>query len=102
MKRNDLGLGCRVGPVYSEAFRYADDVALHTPSIYCLIQMIEVCESFEKLHVIVLNPIKLKLLCFKCYTLNVPIFLNGCKDMPVVSHGRDVVTLFQQIFWIGT
>ena len=67
LKRNHLSLGCRVGLVYTGAFRYADDVALHAPStstcIYCLKQMIEVCESFAKLHFIVLNPIEPKLLC---------------------------------------
>ena len=28
------GIGCHVGPVYVDAFGYADDVALVAPSLY--------------------------------------------------------------------
>ena len=31
-----LGLGCHVGPTFSDAYGYADDVALIAPSLYAL------------------------------------------------------------------
>ena len=92
-----------VGPVYAGAFGYVDNVAVLTPSLYCLKQMIKVCESFKKLHFIEFNLIKSK---FSCLNLNIPIFLNGKRTsigLPVVSDMMDIlVTLFQHIFRIGT
>ena len=62
--------------------------------------MIEVCKSFAKLHFIEFKPMKSKLLCFNCDTLNVPIFLDG-KRIPVVSHDRHLGNFISQLFWIG-
>ena len=58
------GLGCHVGLTYAGAFGYADDIALVTPSLSSLKQMISICEEFAKCHSIVFNPSKMKLLCF--------------------------------------
>ena len=34
------GLGCHIGRMFAGAFGYADDIAIATPSIYCMRQMI--------------------------------------------------------------
>ena len=41
-----LGHGCHVGMTYAGAFGYVDDIALVAPSIYCLKEMVNVCEQF--------------------------------------------------------
>ena len=55
------GIGCHIGPVYADAFGYADDVALVVPSLYSLKCMIATCEEFAKKHQITFNPTKSKL-----------------------------------------
>ena len=51
LKRN--AIGCHVGPVYADAFGYADDVALVAPSLYSLRCMIATCEEFANEYQIV-------------------------------------------------
>ena len=70
------GLGCHVGLTYAGVFGYADDIALIAPSLYCLEQMIDICEKFAKLHTIDFNPNKSKLLCFNAKSQVDQIYLN--------------------------
>ena len=58
------GLGCHIGRMFAGAFGYADDIAIATPSIYCMRQMILICEQNAKEYEIMFNPIKSKLLCY--------------------------------------
>ena len=43
-----LGLWCHVGMTYAGAFGYADDIALVAPSIYCLKEMVNICEQLRR------------------------------------------------------
>ena len=63
-KLKHLGLGCHVSLNYAGAFRYTDDIALVSPSIYGLKKMITICESYAQDYHITFNPAKSKLLCF--------------------------------------
>ena len=74
-----LGLGnCHVGLTNAGAFGYADDIALVTPSVYCLKIMISICEICTNKYSISFNPFKSKLLCFNVDSSNVaPVFING-------------------------
>ena len=81
-----LCLGCHVGMTYAGAFGYADDIALVAPSIYCLKEMINVCEQFAHEYHISFTLSKSKLMSFNLSTpLGTPIFLNGQK-VEVVDH----------------
>ena len=63
-KLKDSGLGCHVGSTFAGAFAYADDLALISPSISGLRQMIQICEQYAMEYSIVFNPVKSKLMCF--------------------------------------
>ena len=81
-----LGLGCHVGMTHAGAFGYADDIALVAPSIYCLKEMVNVCEQFAHEYHISFNPSKSKLMSFNLSRpLGTPIFLNSQK-VEVVDH----------------
>ena len=59
-----FGLRCHAGMAYAGAFGYADDIALVAPSIYCLKEMVNVCEQFAHEYHISFNPSKSKLMSF--------------------------------------
>ena len=54
-KLKDSGLGCHVGRTFSGAFAYADDLALVSPSLSRLRQMIQICEQCALEYSIVLT-----------------------------------------------
>ena len=66
------GLGCHIGRMFAGAFGYADDIAIATPSIYCMRQMILICEQYAKDYEIMFNPIKSKLLCYNLISDFIP------------------------------
>ena len=73
-----LGLGCHVGVTYAGAFGYADDIALISPTIYGLKNMLKVCELFAVDYHITFNPIKSKLICYNIDSSTCPpIYLNS-------------------------
>ena len=75
-----LGLGCHVSVRYAGAFGYADDIALVAPFIYCLKEMVNVCEQFTHEYHICFNPSKSKLMSFNLSRpLGTLIFLNSQK-----------------------
>ena len=45
-KLKDSGLGCHVGRTFAVVFAYADDLALVSPSLSGLRQMIKICEQY--------------------------------------------------------
>ena len=45
-KLKESGLGCHVGRTFAGAFGYADDLALISPSLSGLRQMIKICEKY--------------------------------------------------------
>ena len=73
-----LGLGCHVGLTYAGAFGYADDIALISPTIYGLKNMLKVCELFAVDNDITFNPIKSKLIFYNIDSSTCPpIYLNS-------------------------
>ena len=73
-----LGLGCYVGFTFAGAFGYADDIALISPTIYGLNNMLKVCESFAIDDHITFNPNKKKLICYNIdSSMCPPIYLNS-------------------------
>ena len=59
-KLKDSGLGCLVGHTSAGAFTYADDLALVSPSLSGLCQMIQICEQYAMDYSIVSNLVKSK------------------------------------------
>ena len=53
-KLKDLGLGCHVGRTFAGEFGYAGDLALFSPSLSGLRQMITICEQYAIEYSIVL------------------------------------------------
>ena len=80
-----LGHGCHVGMTYAGAFGYVDDIALVAPSIYCLKEMVNVCEQFaNEYHISFtqVNPTSARpeVMSFNLSRpLSTHIFLNGQK-----------------------
>ena len=72
-KLKHLGLGCHVGLTFAGAFGYADDIALVSPSIYGLMKIISICESYAQDYHRTFNPAKSKLLCFKVSSSDVSL-----------------------------
>ena len=71
-------IGCHVGPVYDDAFGYANNVALVAPSVHTLRCMIETCEEIAKEYQINFNPVNSKLICLNANIDHTPhIILNG-------------------------
>ena len=54
-KLKESGLGCHVGRTFAGAFAYADDIALVSPSLSGLRQMIQICEQYAMEYSIVLT-----------------------------------------------
>ena len=73
-----LGFGCHAGLTYAGAFGYADDIALISPTIYGLKNMLKVCESFATDYHITFNLLKSKLICYNIdSSMCTPISLNS-------------------------
>ena len=45
MQRLKLGIDCHIGRAYCGVFGYADDLALVSPTLFGLSQMIKICEE---------------------------------------------------------
>ena len=57
---------------YAGAFGYADDIALVAPSIYCLKEIVNVCEQFAHEYHISFNPSKIQINDFQVDHLALP------------------------------
>ena len=84
------GLGCHIGRMFAGAFGYADDITIATPSIYCMRQMILICEQYANEYEILFNPINSKLLCYNLISDFIPSVKWCGQYIEVVS---DVIDL---------
>ena len=55
---------CHIGRTYCGVFGYADDLAIVSPTLFGLRQMIEICEEYASEMELLFNPKKSKLLCY--------------------------------------
>ena len=67
------GIGCFIGRRYCRASGYADDLALVSPTIHGLKEMIKICEHCACEFDIMFNPIKSKLMCYNILYYTKPI-----------------------------
>ena len=79
-------LGCHVGRIFADAFAYADDLALVSPSLSGLRQMIQTCEQYAMEYSIVFNPVKSKLMCFNAVSSDKPYLTLCGKPVDVVDN----------------
>ena len=63
-KLNSTKQGCFIGGICANAFAYADDIVILSPSCSALRILILICESFAKEYEIIFNPDKCSLLIF--------------------------------------
>ena len=63
-KLNRTKEGCYIGGICANAFAYADDIVILSPSCSALRCLISICESFAKEYEIIFNPDKCTLLIF--------------------------------------
>ena len=66
------GLRYDIGRMFAGAFGYADNIAMATLSIFCMRQMILICEQYAKEYKIMCNPIKSKILCYNLISDFIP------------------------------
>ena len=85
-KLKDSGLGCHVGRNFTGAFAYADDIALVSPSLSGLRQMIQICQQYAMEYSIVFNPVKSKLMCFNYVSSDKPYLTLCGKPFDVVDN----------------
>ena len=83
-KLNKSRQGCHVGHLSANAFGYADDIIILSPTCEALRALIKICEEYANNHYIKFNPDKCTLLIF-CdvsesyfYYKNVSISISGC------------------------
>ena len=63
-KLNRAKQGCYIGDICANAFAYADDIVILSPSCSALRYLISICESFAKEYEVIFNPDKCTLLIF--------------------------------------
>ena len=63
-KLKHSGIGCHIGRTYSGVFRYADDLAIASPTCFGLRQIIDICEEYASEMDLFFNTKKSKLLCY--------------------------------------
>ena len=89
----DNGVGCYIGDYYCGAFGYADDIILLCPSVTGLENMIRVCEIFAKIHNILFNGTKSKLMIYGKFAIDPNIEVNGEK-VPMCTNAEYLGNLF--------
>ena len=63
------GIGCKVGPLISNVFVYADDVIILSPTLSSLYKLIQICESYGAEYELTFNPDKCFLLIYADRTI---------------------------------
>ena len=69
--------GCYIGNICTNAFAYADDIVLLTPSCTALRSLINICEQYAYSYKLKFNPEKCTLLIYADKNLN--FYYNNCK-----------------------
>ena len=85
MKRlRDSGSGCRMGSIVANAFSYADDIVMLSPSVTALQRLMKICEDFSIEFNMNFNPSKCNVMVFNRSDrlLNVSLKMNGL-NIPV-------------------
>ena len=72
-KAGAKGIGCFIGRRYCGVFGNADDLALVSPTIHGLNEMIKICENYACEFNIMFNPKKSKLMCYNMLLDTKPI-----------------------------
>ena len=85
-KLKDSGLCCHVGRTFAGAFGYADGLALISPSLSGMCQIIKICEQYAIEYSIVFNPGKSKLMCFNSVSPDKPYITLCGKPVDVVDN----------------
>ena len=70
--------GCYVGPHFSGAFCYADDIALLSPSLKGLKEMLKICESFSSDYKMMFNGQKSQFIVFRRKSQHFRLKINFC------------------------
>ena len=81
-KLNNCKVGCHIGSMSANAFGYADDIIILSPTCKALKLMIKICEDYAEDYKILFNPDKCTLLIFSDsdhYHNNVNITISGCR-----------------------
>ena len=81
-KLNNSKQGCYIGHMSANAFGYADDIVILSPTCKALKSLILICELYAKEYKIKFNPDKCTLLIYAdsdFYDNNVNIIIAGCK-----------------------
>ena len=82
IKLNNSKQGCHIGNMSANAFGYADDIVILSPTCKALKSLILICELYAKEYKIKFNPDKCTLLIYAdsdFYDNNVNIIIAGCK-----------------------
>ena len=86
-KLKQSGIGCHIGRTYCGVFGYADDLAIVSPTLLGLRQMIEICEEYASEMDLLFNPKKSKLLCYNML-LDVKPVVYLCDAIVDVVHSE--------------
>ena len=95
-KLNKAKQGCYIGDICANAFAYADDIVILSPSCSALRCLIAICECFAKDYDIIFNPDKCTLLIFSNSVFrktNANIMLCG-KQVKIVSKEKHLGHVF--------
>ena len=80
LKQSGLGRHIHVGLTYARPFVYANEATLVTPSLYCLNEIIFICENYANRNCLTFNPCKSKILCYNVDYL----LLHQCLSMSML------------------
>ena len=82
VKLNNNKNGCYIGNVCANAFGYADDIVILSPTCKALRALIAICEKYANEHKILFNPDKCTLLIFS----DIDFFLEKCRNYDIRMH----------------
>ena len=85
-KLNSSKQGCYIGHLAANAFGYADDIVLLTPSCEALKNLIKICENFAEEYKLNFNPKKCKILVYSTIKLD-----TGNIDIKIAGHKIEIV-----------
>ena len=82
-------LGCYMGGICSNAFAYADDVIILSPTCHALKRLITICENYGVEYDLTFNPTKCVLLIFGDSN-------NNINNVNITMFGRNIETVFNE------